>query len=42
MGVEFVVSGVRVTKGTGENIQKENSERKVERRKIAKWPSEET
>lgn len=33
---------MRVTKGTGENIQKETRDRKVERRKIAKWTSEGT
>lgn len=32
--VEFVYSGMRVTKSAGENIQKENSNVKVERAKV--------
>lgn len=37
MGVEVVFSGMRVTKSTGENMQKEN--RKVERRKVVSGPT---
>lgn len=33
MDVEFAFSGMRVTKGAGESIQKEDSDRKVEMRK---------
>lgn len=34
MDVEFVFSRMRVTKNTGENIQKENSDREEERKQV--------
>lgn len=39
MDVEFVFSGMRVTKNTGKNIQKENSDREVKRRKVMSGPA---
>lgn len=38
MSVEFVYSGMRVTKSTGGSIPKENSDTKVERTKVMSGP----
>ena len=39
MDVEFVFNGMSVTKSTGKNIQKENCDKELERRKVMSDPA---